>query len=381
MLKLRSEAIKFSTRLFRIASVLLFLYLFFVSISLMSHAFRGFGSGFAERLITTTANPFVGLFIGILATSLIQSSGTTTSMVVAFVASGILSVRSAIPIVMGANIGTTVTCTLVALGHITRKEEFKKAFSGSIMHDFFNILTVAILFPIEMSTRYLEKTGIFLSSIFNDIGGATITSPIKFIVKPVVDFIDNILRKYISTSEVTLNIVILIIALAILFMSLYNITQVMKSLVLRRADIVFDKVIRKNVILAMFMGMVFTAIVRSSSITTSLLVPLIAAGILKLEHSFPIVLGANVGTTVTAMLAALTGNIAGITIAFVHLVFNITGILIIYPLKWLRNVPIRAARFVAEKCTKRKIFALLYVIGLFYAVPISLILLAKFFAK
>ncbi len=369
------------SRIFRIISVLFFLYLFFVSISLMSHAFKGFGSGFAERLITTTSNPFVGLFIGILATSIIQSSGTTTSMIVVFVASGVLSIRCAIPIVMGANIGTTVTCSLVALGHITRKEEFKKAFSGSIVHDLFNMLTVIILFPIEMSTHYLEKAGIFLASVFNNMGGAAITSPIKFIVEPVVNVIDSLLRNYISVSNVVLNIILLVIALALLFMSLYNVSKVMRSLVMKKADIVFDKVIRRSAILAMLMGMLFTAMVRSSSITTSILVPLVAAGVLQLEHSFPIVLGANIGTTITAMLAALTGNVAGITIAFVHLVFNLTGILIIYPLKWLRKVPIVVARFIAEKCTKRRIFAIIYVLGIFYALPIILILLSRFFKR
>ena len=378
---MNTEKSKVVSKIVTTVSIVFFLYAFLVSISLMSHAFGGFGSGFAERLITTTSNPFVGLFIGILATSLIQSSGTTTSMVVAFVASGMLSVRSAIPIVMGANIGTTVTCTLVALGHITRKEEFKRAFSGSIVHDFFNILTVAILFPIEMSTHYLERAGLFLSSVFNDMGGAAITSPIKIIVKPAIDLVDNVLRHYINASDCTLSIITLIIALVILFMSLYNITRVMKSVVMKRADMVFDRVIRKNAILAMFVGLAFTAIVRSSSITTSLLVPLIAAGILELEHAFPIVLGANVGTTVTAILAALTGNIAGITIAFVHLVFNITGILIIYPIKWLRNVPIRVARFAAEQFANRKIFAIVYVLTLFYGIPITLILLSKFFKK
>ncbi|MEE9500208.1 MAG: Na/Pi symporter [Candidatus Omnitrophota bacterium] len=369
------------SRIFRIISVLFFLYLFFVSISLMSHAFKGFGSGFAERLITTTSNPFVGLFIGILATSIIQSSGTTTSMIVVFVASGVLSIRCAIPIVMGANIGTTVTCSLVALGHITRKEEFKRAFSGSIVHDLFNMLTVIILFPIEMSTHYLEKAGIFLASVFNNMGGAAITSPIKFIVEPVVNVIDSLLRNYISVSNVVLNIILLVIALALLFMSLYNVSKVMRSLVMKKADIVFDKVIRRSAILAMLMGMLFTAMVRSSSITTSILVPLVAAGVLQLEHSFPIVLGANIGTTITAMLAALTGNVAGITIAFVHLVFNLTGILIIYPLKWLRKVPIVVARFIAEKCTKRRIFAIIYVLGIFYALPIGLILLSRFFKR
>lgn len=364
-------------KIFNILKIIFFLYIFLVSISLMSHSFKGFGRPFAEALITTTSNPFVGLFIGILATSLIQSSGTTTSMIVAFVASGMLSIRCAIPIIMGANIGTTVTCTLVALGHITRKEEFKRAFSGSIMHDFFNILTVIILFPIEMTTHYLEKTGMFLTSVFNNAGGVAITSPIKFIVSPAVNFVDTVLENYIGLSGIVLYGAIFTVAIALLFMSLYNMTKVMKSLVMQKADILFNKIIGRNVVLSIFMGMLFTAIVRSSSITTSLLVPLIAAGILELESAFPIVLGANVGTTVTAILASLTGNIAGITVAFVHLIFNFTGIIIIYPLRALRNLPIRLARFVAEKCTEHKVFAFIYVLGMFYALPITLIFVSK----
>jgi len=347
----------------------------------MSHAFKGFGSGFAESLITTTSNPFVGLFIGILATSIIQSSSTTTSMVVAFVAAGALSIRGAIPIIMGANIGTTVTNTLVALGHITRKEEFKRALSGSTIHDFFNILTVVILFPLEMATHYLEKAGTFLSSVFIDVGGIKFTSPVKVIVSPAIHFVDTLLQNILHISGNPLNIAILFIAVVLLFAALYHMVKIMRSLIIEKADIVFSRVIRKNAILAMFMGMLFTAIVQSSSITTSILVPLVAAGVLEIEHSFPIVLGANVGTTVTAILASLTGNIAGITVAFVHLVFNITGILIIYPLKGLRRIPIRLARFVAEKCAERKVLSIIYVSGTFYVLPVVLILLARFFRK
>lgn len=377
---MRDEISKISSRALRIAKVLFFLYLFLVSISLMSHAFKGFGKGFAENLITTTSNPFVGLFIGILATSIIQSSSTTTSMVVAFVASGVLSVRCAIPIVMGANIGTTVTNTLVAMGHITRKEEFKRAFSGSTIHDFFNILTVIILFPIEMTTHYLERAGTYLSSVFFNVGGLKFTSPIKVIVKPAVRFVDSILEKLIpSSSPVIINAAILIVAFVILFLALFNIVKIMRSLVVKKADMMFNKIIGRSVLLSMFMGMLFTAIVQSSSITTSILVPLVAAGVLELEQSFPIVLGANVGTTVTAMLAALTGNIAGVTVAFVHLIFNITGILIIYPLKQLRRIPLRMARFMAEKCSKRRALAIVYVIGVFYLLPLLLILWSRIF--
>lgn len=372
---------KNSSKIFRSFGVFFFLYLFLVSISLMSHSFKGFGKGFAEQLITTTSNPFVGLFIGILATSIIQSSSTTTSMVVAFVASGVLSVRSAVPIVMGANIGTTVTNTLVAVGHITRKNEFKRALSGSTVHDFFNILTVIILFPIEMSTHYLEKAGTFLSTVFQDIGGVKFTSPIKVIVKPAVNFIDEFVGSVLKVSDTALNAILLIIALLILFLALYNITRLMKSLVIQKADAVFDNVIRRNAILAMFMGMLFTAIVQSSSITTSILVPLVAAGVLEIEHSFPIVLGANVGTTVTAILASLTGNIAGITVAFVHLVFNLTGILIIYPFKHFRKIPLKVARFIADRCSRHRAFAFIYVLGTFYGLPILLVTLSRLLKK
>jgi len=346
----------------------------------MSHAFKGFGEGFAETLIATTSNPFVGLFIGILATSLIQSSSTTTSMVVAFVAAGAISIRNAVPIIMGANIGTTVTNTLVALGHITRKEEFKRAFSGATLHDFFNILTVIILFPLEMATHYLERAGTFLASTFCDIGYLKFTSPIKFIVKPAVHFIDNLVSLAMpSASGTVLYITMLIVAFFLLFGSLYGIVRIMKSLVAKKADMILGKIIGQNVVLAMFMGMLFTSIVQSSSITTSILVPLVATGILQIEHSFPIVLGANVGTTVTAILASLTGNVAGVTIAFVHLVFNVTGIFIIYPLKRLRVIPLKAARFVAEKFAEHKIFAVVYVLSVFYMLPLAVIFLSKIF--
>jgi len=96
------------------------LYFFLVSIGLMGVAFKGFGKEFAENLIRTTSNPLIGLFIGILATSIVQSSSTTTSIVVGMVAYGVITVNNAIPIVMGANIGTTVTGILVSLGHIAK---------------------------------------------------------------------------------------------------------------------------------------------------------------------------------------------------------------------------------------------------------------------
>lgn len=104
----------------RLAALLGLLYLFFISIGLIGDAFKLTGKGFAESLLQTTADPLVALFIGILATAVMQSSSTTTSIVVGMVGGGVLSVANAIPIIMGANIGTSVTNMLVSVGHIQR---------------------------------------------------------------------------------------------------------------------------------------------------------------------------------------------------------------------------------------------------------------------
>jgi sodium-dependent phosphate cotransporter len=161
------------------------LYIFILSITLLGASFKLFGKEFAETLLATTSNPLVGLFIGILATSIIQSSSTTTSIVVGMVAGGLVSIEGAIPIVMGANIGTTITNTLVSLGHITRSREFIRAFSGAIVHDVFNLLTVAFLFPLQYFTNFLGHFALKMEIIFENAGGLKFISPVKAITKPV----------------------------------------------------------------------------------------------------------------------------------------------------------------------------------------------------
>ncbi|MEA1997345.1 MAG: Na/Pi symporter, partial [Gemmatimonadota bacterium] len=162
----------------------IFLYLFLLSIQLMGSAFKFFGKGFAENLLKTTSSPLAGLFIGLLATSLMQSSSTTTSIVVGLVSAGALPLHNAIPIVMGANMGTTVTNTIVSMGHIGRREDFRRAFSASVVHDVFNFFAVLIFFPLQYYTNYLEKASVFLTGLFGEAGGLAFASPLKLITAP-----------------------------------------------------------------------------------------------------------------------------------------------------------------------------------------------------
>lgn len=330
---------------------------------MMGTSFKFFGKDAAKQLLETTANPFVGLFIGILATSIVQSSSTTTSMTVALVAGGGLEVSNAIPIVIGANVGTSVTNTLVSIGHIGRKDEFERAFAAATVHDFFNLMAVVVIFPLQVTTNFLGHTATFLGQKFADVGGLKLFNPLKTIVNPSVDAITQL------TNET--GWLMLVIAVALLFSALRFIVKNLKAVVIGKVEAFFTSTLFKNAIRSLLLGLVLTMMVQSSSITTSLAVPLAGAGILTLEQIFPMTLGANIGTTVTAILAALvTGELTAVSVAFAHLLFNITGIMILWP---LRRIPLGAARALARASARSKVVPILYVLLVFFGIPLLLI--------
>ncbi|HYW68734.1 MAG TPA: Na/Pi symporter [bacterium] len=358
----------------RALSVFAVLYVFLVSVKLLGTGFEMFGGEFSERLIATTSNPLVGLFIGILATSIVQSSSMTTSTVVGFVAAGMLSIENAVPIIMGANIGTTVTCAIVSLGHITRNEEFRRAFAAASVHDFFNVMAVLILFPLELATGFLRKTAVYLSGFLTGGEAVTFASPVKQVVKPVVRMIVHLVENVTGERAA---VFVAVLGFLLLLGSLYVLVKRTKALALGRAEIVIDRILGRSGLAGMTMGMGITAVIQSSSVTTSLLVPLAGAGVVKLEKIFPVTLGANVGTTVTALLASLAGDSRGLTIALVHLLFNLAGITLIYTYKPVRRIPLILARRLADAAVRSKRNAAFFVIGLFYALPGLLILIDK----
>jgi sodium-dependent phosphate cotransporter len=351
--------------LYRVLFFLVLVYLFFVSIQLMGSAFNLFGKDFAESLISTTSKPFTGLLVGILATSVVQSSSCTTSIVVGFVASGSLTIANAVPIIMGANIGTTVTNSIVSLGHIHRRNEFERAFAGATCHDFFNLLAVIAIFPLQIRFHILDRLASFLTDIFVRIGGIHVTSPLKLATGPLVKLLESVCFHH--------PIPMLVLALLILFFSLRFITRSMRGLVATKAERGLNEHVFNSPPRAFLLGASFTAVIQSSSVATSLMVPLVGAGIVTVEKKFPYTLGTNVGTTVTALLAALsTANPGAITIALCHLLFNILGILIFYPLRW---IPIGLAKELGRRAGKNRWHAIAFVVVTFYVVPLALLFL------
>jgi sodium-dependent phosphate cotransporter len=351
----------------RIALFIVALYVFLLSIELLGDGFKGLGSGFAKTLFTLTATPLSGLFVGILATSLVQSSSSTTSVVVGLVACGTLDISHAIPVVMGANIGTTITNTLVSFAHVTRKQEFERAFPAAVVHDIFNILSVLVLLPLEIAFHPIERASGWLSHLFTGVGGFTFASPLKFVTEPSADLVSRLAGG--------MPLIVLIVSLVLLFSALKLMVDMMRSLVSRRLELVVDKYLFGNAARAFLVGLAFTSIVQSSSATTSIAVPMAGAGLLTLRQIFPYSLGANVGTTVTAILASLvTGSPGGIQIAFAHLVFNIFGSAIWYP---LRVVPVRLAELWGRFCSNHRVWAILYIVVVFFAIPLLVIILLR----
>jgi len=355
----------------RAVLVVALIYIFLVGVSMLESGIKVMGADTQASLFESVNNPIAGLFVGILGTVLVQSSSASTSVVVGLVASGALGVDAAVPMIMGANIGTTVTNTLVSLGSIRQSDEFKRAFAAATVHDFFNLLAVLILLPIELATGVLSSIAESITEALGGSAGSEWKSPIKQWVKEPVGWSKDLLGD-LGLEENFLGTAMVLLGLLVVLAALTFITRNMKQLVADRVERSLNAVLGSGGgAVAMLVGLIVTIAVQSSSITTSIMVPLAAAGVVTLRNIFPVTLGANVGTTITALLAALaSGSVDALTIALVHTTFNVTGIVILYPMPRIRAIPLRAAERMADLAVERHTMAVAYVITLFIVIPL-----------
>jgi sodium-dependent phosphate cotransporter len=367
----------------RLVTVLLLLFGFLVGVKALGEGFKLLGGGAIELIFATTENPFISLIVGILATTVVQSSSVTTAMIVGLVAApeSPLPLANAVPMIMGANIGTTVTATVVSLAHMGRRDEFERAFPVAVCHDVFNYMTVLVLLPLELATGYLQQTAVVIGTRLQGIGGVDLDSPIASALSSAVDPLEQFAGWLFPAPQLQ-GIVIIAFSGGLIFTTLFLLVTVMRSLVRTRVEGLVTNALGSSAVLSILVGMVVTVMMQSSSITTSLLVPLGAAGLLRLEQALPITIGANIGTTVTALLAALAVSgpnaIYGLEIALVHLLFNLTGMVMIYPLQVTRNIPLRSARLLTTLALRSPRLTLVWVAGFFYGVPAILLFLNRY---
>ncbi|KAG5849742.1 hypothetical protein ANANG_G00074940 [Anguilla anguilla] len=437
-----------------------FLYMFVCSLDVLSSAFQLVGGKAAGDIFQDNAvlsNPVAGLVIGVMVTVLVQSSSTSSSIIVSMVSSGLLEVQSAVPIIMGANIGTSVTNTIVAMMQAGDRNEFRRAFGGATVHDFFNWLSVLVLLPLEVATGVLYKLTKLMIDSFQIQSGEDAPDLLNVITDPLTNSIIQLDKSVINEiatgdpaarnkslikiwcktetttvlknvtvpgpenctsaalcwvegnitwttknvsetiylekchhlfasaklSDLAVGLILLALSLLVLCTCLILIVKLLNSMLKGQVAVVIKKILNTDFpfpfswvtgYLAILVGAGMTFIVQSSSVFTSAITPLVGIGVISIERAYPLTLGSNIGTTTTAILAAMASpgeTLANsLQIALVHFFFNIAGILLWYPIPFTR-VPIRMAKALGDITARYRWFAALYLLLCFLVMPIT----------
>ncbi|XP_066222688.1 sodium-dependent phosphate transport protein 2C isoform X2 [Saccopteryx leptura] len=422
------------------------LYLFICSLDILSSAFQLLGSKVAGDIFkdnVVLSNPVAGLVIGVLVTILVQSSSTSSSIVVSMVASKLLTVRASVPIIMGVNVGTSITSTLVSMAQSGDRDEFRRAFGGSAVHSIFNWLTVLILLPLESAVGLLEKlSALALDTTSLQPGGRT-PDILKVLTQPLTHLIvqldaevitssatgnatnSSLIKRWCGTraettpgnssdcvntsgpcpvmngsatmeqlpchhlfagtglTDLAVGFILLAGSLLVLCTCLVLIVKLLNSVLRGRIAEAVRTVINADFpfpfswlsgYLAILVGAGLTFVLQSSSVFTAAIVPLMGVGVISLERAYPLLLGSNLGTTTTALLAALASPssmlLSALQVALIHFFFNVAGILLWYVVPVLR-LPIPLAKRFGDLTARYRWVAVAYLLLSFLLIPLA----------
>jgi sodium-dependent phosphate cotransporter len=340
---------------------------FFLAIQMMGTSLGVLGENLS-LIGTGVYNPFIGLFIGLLTTAIIQSSSTTTSLTVAAVAAGTFDLEFAIPIILGANVGTTITSTIVAFGYITKSTEFRKAMSAAMIHDMFNILAVFILFPLELRYHFLQNMSTYLAG---HMPISISDGYLPFGLKGMFDWTSQGVMRLIGP------IGCIIVSVILLFATLKILSNLLYRKLIGERKRQFQQAIFKNRRRSFGWGLLLTAVVQSSSLTSSLIVPIVATNRTPLKRAFYFLMGANIGTTLTAILAGLFRTEEAMSLALAHFLFNSIAVLIFAMAPVLARFPLFLAERLSYLMYRFRITAFAYISITFFLIPFTLIYFSK----
>lgn len=342
---------------------ILAIYFFISSIVLIKDSAKMMGEALAETIILLIRDTTSATFAGWISTALLQSSGAFDSIIVSLTSTGAIPLNLAVASIIGAEVGTTITPLLVSIIERMKGEKGSEAcFNVTMTHVLYNIITLAIFFPIELFFGLFTSIALLGSDIFVNLPGLGVVPDILKVLTPWIGLLLGFIPPW---SGVVLGVVMLVMALNAFEKYMTSIFSMPRSWNLIRST--FMKPRR-----AFLAGFLFTVLVPSTSVMVSLLVPLATSGAIRPEYYIlPYILGANIGTVFDVMLAALaTGDPVSLGVWLVHLVINLVGALIFLPvLRPFASFTRRVARFVSSSPR-----AALIVAALFHLIPGSIIL-------
>jgi len=411
------------TGIAKLFALLTSLYFFICSLNFLSTGFRitgGKNIGVFFEQSDLLSNPVVAVMLGVLVTVVVQSSSTSTSILVGLVAAG-APVSRVIPMVLGANIGTSVTSTVVAITQMGDKEQFRRAFSCATVHDMFNWISVISFTLIEISTSFLEKISGYMVNNMNFNTSVSNPNFLRTITQPFIDLViqldNNVLEAWAENNTAYENVttilkpgcaaetncssyllaylgeengllsdgyvglVLVVASLVLMCGCLLCIVKILNSFIGGKVMEIIKKIVNSDLphvpyltgYVAMVVGAVLTFFLQSSSVFTSTLTPLAGAGLVTVERAYPLCLGSNIGTTTTSIIASLAADgerkKLALQIALVHLLFNISGILLFFCLPAMR-IPIKLACKLGDTTADHPWFAFFYLVFMFFVLPI-----------
>jgi len=389
----------------RIFSIATFGYLFFLAIELIG---RGMKTSFAAPLKAylegngKDLGELGSFVIGILGTALVQSSSTVTSMSVVLTSEGVIPLLVAVGIVHGANLGTSVTSSVVAFAAETRPATgrffhdlktllfaprapgFRRAVGTAVVHDMFNIILVtSILLVLELPFGIVVKSAQASADVVARVLHSSawipealgVVSPATY-TKPVVKFLLDLGAPGWALA---------LAGLPLLFYALKGFASRMKQVVLAGVDTedmsaIGETLLGKTPFATFMRGLVITILVQSSSATTSMVVPLAAMGFFGVRKVFPFIMGANIGTTTTALLAASAslgapGFHEGMTIALSHLYLNVLAVVLVVTVPGLMQSVLGSADWLSRRAAETPAVLLVYLAVLAVVVPLVALML------
>ncbi|ALC06819.1 Na+/phosphate symporter [Corynebacterium deserti GIMN1.010] len=365
-----------------------------VGINLILDGVYGFGTFSTSQMYRFATDPLIGVLIGILATAVVQSSTTTTTLAVTAVGTGLVSVPVAIPIIMGANIGTTITGMLVAFSYMGERREFKKAFATAAMHFWFNVILVGFMFVIEQLFHPLRTiSGLVAAEVAENSGGTLPTS--SFMTKifdPLVNLIGMTGLIGRINNEGLAAVLCLVVGTVFILVAVRVMSTQIRTITAATATNIMDKVIDpenslKATVLSNLssfgLGLLFTLLVTASSVTVASMQPVAVSGRVKPRPVLAVILGANVGTTVTALFAtlAIVGDLGEFAVqaALVHILMNVAGAIIVLCIPQLADLIIKLARSTESLVSRSYTIGLITIGVLFIVIPASVLLMYVFF--
>lgn len=400
------------SRLPHVLGVALFAYLFFLALDMMGSGMKRSFKDPIKHFLEDNADQFTELasfVIGVLGTALIQSSSSVTSISVEMVQNGVMPLLIAAGIVHGANLGTSVTSSIVAFGSELRRftgnplrdlramlfeprgPGFQRAVGTAVVHDFFNIVMITgilllLELPFELILRSADAVAAMLEQSMQGSAKGIVDNVLVYVTpKTYTRPVTRLIASAVPASAV--GWVLVGVGLPLLFASLKGFTSRMRALVMYGVDQsdpvqVGDLLLGTSWLDTFIRGLVVTILVQSSSATTSLVVPLAALGFFDTRKVFPFIMGANIGTTTTALLVA-TGSVGapgfedGMTIALCHVFLNLLAVVLAVGIPGLQSAIVRSADWMGERAAQRPVVLLMYLITLAGLVPAVVYLLPQ----